>query len=348
MGSAAAYHLAKRGAGVIGFDRASVPNTLGSSHGESRMIRMAYFEHPDYVPLLRRAYQLWDELSIASGKPLFHRTGIAYVAPPTSEVAIGIQASALKHCIRLDEGISTPGLAVPSGAKTWWEPDSGYLRVEECVQAHAELARKAGAALHENTEVTQISFVNDEIQLETSLGNFTAEKLVITAGPWMQELLPDLAIQAHRVTQSWFRRVSGPAYPFCFAYDIAEGFFYGFPEIDGLLKIACHRPGERVMDPARVSRAVTEAELAPTVAFIKAHLPGLDPVPVKSSVCLYSMTHDSHFIVDRHPENENAVFAGGFSGHGFKFASVMGEILADLALQGETKHPIGFLGRGRL
>ncbi len=359
VGSAALFHLAARGARVLGLDRFPPGHDRGSSHGRTRIIRQAYFEHPDYVPLLFRAYELWDELSARHGRALRHEIGLLQVGPADGAVLSGIRESARRHGLAVDDLSAQeikerfPGFRASDDWRGLFERKAGYLDVEVCVVAHAEEAVKLGAELRAGVSVLGWQSSADAIEVETTAGHFTAERLVITAGPWAPQLLGGLGarFEIHRKPQFWYPPAGAylaaygcPAYLF----DTPGGIFYGIPAIDDFgLKVAEHTGGAAVADPLNVDRNLDTAEQERVERFLAAHLPGVERRCRHHSVCMYTMTPDEHFIVDRHPADPRVVLAAGLSGHGFKFTCVLGEALADLALAGKTALPIGFLSLAR-
>lgn len=361
VGSAAAFHLARRGARVLGLDRFPGGHDRGSSHGQTRIIRQAYFEHADYVPLLRRAYELWGELESLADEKLFYRVGLLQIGPPAGYVIGGVLGAANQHGLAVDELTAAqsearfPGFRVPDGMVGVFEPAAGYLRVERCVLAHLAAAKQQGATL--KTGVTVISWHADadRVSVATDLGVFTADKLVITAGAWAPQLLADLGIKmtVRRKHLHWFQCndpvYRGPNAP-TFFYEMPHGLFYGFPAADELgVKVAEHSGGETVTDPLTDPRPLEEQDLSRVRDFVGEQLPrvGKSARHTRHEVCFYTMSPDEQFIIDTHPRHKNVVFSAGLSGHGFKFTSVLGEIMADLALAGTTCQPIGFLSAGR-
>lgn len=356
MGSATCYQLAKRGAKVLGLEQFTVGHALGSSHGETRLIRQAYFEAAAYVPLLKRSYDLWDELELEASRSLLQRVGLLIMGPQKGgNILPGVLRSAVEHGIELEilkeQALKKrfPQFTPPDGYQGFFEPGAGYLEVEKCVTEYARLARERGAEIRENENVLNWDDRQSEIVVKTDKGEYFAKQLVITAGPWAAQLLRSLGVSltVRRVVQFWFS--ASPQYDLtsgspCFGFDGPETFLYGFPQLPTSgLKIADHEPGDAVADPAKVDRHVYPKDAARFLKYVPQFLPGVLPNPVKHSVCMYTMTKDDNFIVDKHPEHDNVFFAAGFSGHGFKFASVIGEILADLTLTGATAHPIQFL-----
>jgi sarcosine oxidase len=356
VGSAALYHLAKRGVRVLGLDRFPPGHDRGSSHGRTRVIRQAYFEHPDYVPLLLRAYELWEELSQRAGKQLYHEIGVLQLGLPEGHVVRGVLEAARLHNLQVDaltgDEASALFLAFRIGSdwQAVFEPRAGYLDVEDCVVAHADQAQKLGAELRTGVTVQQWKSANGEVVVETDAGEFHANRLVIAGGAWNTTLLADLGIplEVRRKFVAWYPITNDllradRACP-AFLYETAIGVFYGIPAIDELgVKFARHDGGEKILDPLTVNRTVSKEEAWDLSLFARTFLPYADYRSPNHSVCMYTMLPDENFIVDVHPEHPNVAFAAGLSGHGFKFTSVLGEALADLALEGRTSLPIEFL-----
>jgi monomeric sarcosine oxidase len=356
VGSAALYHLASRGVRVLGIDQFAPPHALGSSHGETRMIRTAYFEHEGYVPLVKRSHELWRELSERAKKTLYRQIGVVEVGFPESELISGCQRAARRHNLKLEEcsqkqlAEKYPQFRLNREQVALFEEEAGYLLVEDCVAAYLAEARKADAEVMLYSHVDEWSQHGDGVRLTVGDDIIEAGCVIFTAGVWSGMLLKDLGISL-RVTRQpmfWFKTDAAlwSEKP-CFAYDIPEGFFYGIPALDGKgIKAALHSDGATVADPAKVDRGFSEQSLKPVTQFIQKQLLGVNPTPYRHVVCMYTMSPDKHFIVDRLPDAP-VVFAAGLSGHGFKFASVLGEILADLATVGKTDHPVDFLRLSR-
>jgi sarcosine oxidase len=369
MGAAAAAHLAQRGQRVLGLEQHALGHDAGASHGETRLIRRAYFESPRYVPLLQRAYELWDELGTAVDEPLLHRAGLALCAPaaggPGGGEGDGPFARALATARQVGVPVEEltaaeamarwPALRLPEGFACLYEPGAGFLAVERCVLAHLEVARRHGAELRADEPVWSWRADERGVEVTTALGTYQAGSLVIAAGPWSAPLLAELALplRVHRVVQLWFSAGDAMAaergMP-CYAFDVGGKFFYGFPRWGRWgAKICEHAPGAAVDARAlgAVDRSLHPADVAAVAETIGRYLPEVHPEPVHHKVCLYTMTPDEDFIIDLHPRHPNVAIAAGFSGHGFKFASVVGEILADLATLRRTRHPIDFLRLAR-
>ena len=358
VGSAAAFYLARRGAKVLGIDRFPGGHDRGSSHGQTRIIRQAYFEHPDYVPLLLRAYELWRELEATCGIDLLHQVGLLQVGEPEGMVIRGVLEAARLHGLAVESMPAReverrwPGFRVLEGYVGAFEKAAGYLRVERCVLAHLAAAKQHGAELRFGSAARAWKAAGKQVIVETEAGEqFSADKLIITAGPWAPQMLAELGIPliVRRKHLYWFPAVN-PLYhenTGCptFLYELPHGVFYGFPQIDDLgLKIAEHSGGAVVADPLTDPRNFDPADLARVEAFLYAHLPGIGRPLASRGVCFYTMSPDENFLVDRLPRHDNIFFAAGLSGHGFKFTSALGEALAEMAISGRTELPIGFLG----
>lgn len=363
FGSSTAYHLARRGLRVRGLDRFGAAHDRGSSHGETRIIRKAYFEHPDYVPLLMRAYDLWADLEAESRRQLFWPCGLMLAGLPDSEAVTGARRSASQHRLAIENLSASeaarrwPGFRVPDPFDVVFEPEAGFLRVEECVQTHLDLAAAHGATLRFDEPVVSWSSNGREVRVRTTSSEFVAASLVITAGAWAAAVMSELKLplQVLRKPVLWFEtssaahRLEAGMPTFYFEMPPNAASFYGFPSLDGrVIKVAQHSGGEVVADPLLVDRQLREADVQPIADFLRECLPETRLQPARHSVCLYTVTPDRHFVVDRHPEFSNVVIGCGFSGHGFKFTSVLGSVFADLAAAGRTTLPIDFLSLARL
>lgn len=355
-GSAAAARLAERGATVLGLEAFGRGHTNGSSGGLTRVIRLAYYEHPDYVPLLKRAWELWRELERATGVELLRQTGGIYVGPRDGELVGGSLRSARAHA--LDHQLLDPealGARLPLFRfdPDWWglaEATAGYLLPDRAIAAHLSVAERHGAQLHFEERVTGWSKDGDGVRVTTDRATYGAAKLVIAAGAWTARLLPALAsaLVVKRVPLFWFEPVAERAaladLP---VYIVDSGLghgCYGFPYLaDQGLKIATHGAGTPA-DPDTVDRQTHPPDEVPVRTFIRERLPVADGPVRMTKVCMYTVTPDEHFVIDG---DGPVTYASACSGHGFKFASVMGEILADLALDGRTRHRIEFLSARR-
>jgi sarcosine oxidase len=360
VGSAALLHLARRGLRVLGIDRFAPGHDRGSSHGQTRLIRQAYFEHPDYVPLVQRSFALWHELEQLAGETLYNQVGLLLVGPPNGEVLDGARTSAQLHNLPIEElsarqvSARFGGFRVPDDCEGIFETRAGYLLVERCVVAHAEQAKRLGAELHVGEAIRAWRAVGAGVVVETDRATYRADRLVVAAGAWAGQLLGELGIplEVLRKPLFWWQ-TRGDAYRAdrgCpgFLYDLSHGRFYGFPQIDSSgVKVAEHTGGAVVQDPLAVDREIDPAEQRRVAAFVDGCLSQATTQCTDHVVCMYTMTPDAHFVVDRHPEYPQVAFAAGLSGHGFKFTCVLGEILSQLALDGHTDLPIGFLSASR-
>jgi sarcosine oxidase len=357
MGSATACHLAKRGKKVLGLDRFAPPHAFGSSHGRTRIIREAYFEHPLYVPLVQRAYQLWAELEKESGRKLFRQTGGLMIGTPDSAVVAGAKRSAEEHQLKYEmltaEDVRRrfPAVKPTDEMVAVWEPRAGILFPEVCIEAHLALARKHSAELHFDEPALRWQADGEGMRVVTARGEYTASQLLLTAGSWVKSLLPDLdlSLTVERQIQFWF----DPKHP--------EGFrphrcpvhiwehgparqFYGFPDLGDGVKVAVHHEGEST-SPDAVNREVAPEEVERMRDLVRKFLPGADG-PLRSAVvCVYTNTPDGHFFIDRHPNHPQVLIASPCSGHGFKFSSVIGEVLAELLTEGRSRFDLRLFRR---
>ena len=325
-------------------------HTRGSSHGQTRAIRQAYFEDPAYVPLLRRAYQLWAALEAEVSRQLFFRVGLLEIGRPDGPLIGGVMRSAQEHELQIEvldadrqAADFAPFLAPPETVAVW-EPNAGYLLVEECVRAHLETASRYGAELQFETAVRQWDYRPDSVRVRTSADVFEAKGLIVTAGPWAPLWLDELPLQVLRKHVYWF-----PGHTPCFAancpvylVELPHGLFYGFPAVnDQGIKVGEHTGGVPVSHAADDTEDADDLEDAQRVReFVATCLQGVVPQIGERSTCWYTMSSNGHFRINRHPKSRKVLYAAGLSGHGFKFAPVLAEILADLALEGTTRHPI--------
>lgn len=360
IGSAALYYLAQRGAKVLGIERFTPPHDRGSSHGETRIIRKAYFEHPDYVPLLHRAYKLWSDLEAQTGKRLYQPVGLLEVGPPQGMLIPGVLQSAQTHDLELDLLSSEdfrarfPGFRLPEGYQAVFERDAGFLYVEECVRTYVQEAQRQGAQLCVGESIQDWRIENGIAIVDTDVNRYTARRLVVCPGAWAVNLLSALKVPLRVVRKHlyWFQNQDarlraengGPA----FFYETPWGCYYGFPQINELgVKAARHSGGEAVVDPLEVDRSSDPVDQSQVQMFLRTHLPGVSQTTTHHAVCMYTLTPDEHFLVDRHPDYPQVSFAAGLSGHGFKFAPVLGEILLQFTMDDGSCHPIEFLGVNR-
>lgn len=355
MGSAIAYHLARRGVGVIGIDRWSPPHSHGSSHGESRIIRRAYFEHPSYVPLVNRAYELWEELERAESSPLLTPTGALMLGSSSSQVVAGAARSAETHGIE-HERLAAPELRrrfpqFASGESTigLYEPGAAVLNAEGCVTAHLEGAKRSGAELRLDERVSSWRETEGGMEVQTDRATYVADRIVLSAGPWLPELLPDAEVQVERQVMLWFEPLESQRFSrqHCpvFIWEIEpETYFYGVPDLGQGIKVARHHGGE-IGSVAELNAEVTLEDVDQVRGFLRTHIPEADGELLRGAVCRYTNRPDGYFLIGHHPELPRVLVASPCSGHGFKFASVVGEAVADLLTHGSTPHdlsPFGF------
>jgi sarcosine oxidase len=351
MGSAALYHLARRGKRVLGLERFDIPHELGSSHGLTRIIRLAYFEDPAYVPLLRRAYELWRELETEAGEQLLHITGAVEGGPKIYEGAL---RSCHEHDLPYEavDGLEVshrfPAYRLPPDLPLVFQPDGGFLLPERCIVTHVNGALARGAVVRAQERVLDWETVEGGVRVRTERGSVEAERLILTAGAYSQDVarLAPGTIVAQRQVLAWFQPLRPdlfvPARFPVFNVALEEGHLYGFPifGVPGVKLGYYDRNGEQA-DPDRISREPTPGDEAPLRVFAERYFPAAAGPTIALKTCLFELSPDEHFLIDCHPETTHAVVGAGFSGHGFKFCSVVGEILADLALEGTTGHDIG-------
>ena len=337
MGAATAWRLTKRGADVVCYDRFSPPHTFGSSHGESRIIRTAYFEGPWYVPLLQEAFGLWRELEAASSADLLTITGALMIGDASSEAVRGTLASATGYGLDVDLMDADvvrdryPGHVVRDEDVGVLDQQAGFVRPEAAITAMLSLV----PAVERRTAVASV---------EETLGHFDA--VVVAAGPWTPELIDWLPLRVERQVLAWFAVEYGAdwltpdRFPVFIRQTPEVGDVYGFPTLDGVsVKIARHHEGERT-DPEHVKRDVDHADIDPLREFAAQWMRGVNDRVVRSVACMYTNTPDGHFAIDFVPQDHRVVVISACSGHGFKFAPVIGDIAADLVLDGQTNRDI--------
>ena len=367
MGSAACWELARRGRKVLGLEQFDTPHEYGSHGGQSRIIRKAYFEHTDYVPLLERAYDNWRSFEQETGITFYHRTGIVYLGRPDNENLRGIRRAAALHHIPVEHwdpaqsARRLPDFRIPADFDVIFEPEAGFVTPARAIAAYVAAAGDHGAIIATRTGVLGWKQEGNILRVTTTSGQeHTCDKLVITAGAWAGRLLPTMkpALRVTRQVLAWVtppdpRRFSQGNFPCWFVEDPDLGTFYGFPQLaehaNGPigLKLAHHRPGVPC-EPEDIRADVAEEEKEKLRHFLRKYLPGAGDDIAGTRHCLYTYSHDAHFIIDHLPgSGKRVTIACGFSGHGFKFVPVVGEILADLALNGTTELPTGFLRLGR-
>lgn len=348
-GSAALYHLARRKIRVLGIERFEPGHDRGSSHGRTRIIRHGYFEHPSYVPLVRRAATMWRELEQQSGQSLMTVTGIAEIGKPDSTLIQGTLAASREHQLP-HEVLSArdlmkryPAFRIPQDFVAVLQPDGGFVQAEAGIHAHLQLATADGADIRTGEQVVAIEQTADGARVKTGHGIFEASQVIVSAGAWTQSLLPELAVplDVTRQVLLWvqpsqpdlFRAGQFPV----FMIESEDGIHYGFPlhDDDGL-KIAKHHHAGEVVDPDTYDRMISAADETSILTPIHRFLPASDGPVLSSKTCIYTMTPDEDFLIDRLPGQDRIIVASPCSGHGFKFAPAIGEALADLALTGRT------------
>jgi len=350
MGSAAAAHLAARGQRVLGLEQFQPAHAHGSSHGRSRVIRLAYFEDSAYVPLLRRAFELWRRLETDTGRRLLQITGGLMIGAPDSEVVSGSLRSAREHGLAhemLDAAAihrRFPALTPGAGTVAFHEPEAGVVFPEEAIRAHLDVAVDHGAHVHFDEPVEDWRVTSSgTVEVTTARGRYEAGRLVLAPGPWASQLfkLPGLPLTVEPQVLYWFEPAGGSAvfspdlFPI-YIWDLGDGVqFYGFPADDeNRVKVAFFRTKNG--DEASLRSALAPCVPALAVGSL-----------VETAACRYTLTPDHHFVLGRHPAHEQVVIASPCSGHGYKFASVVGEILADLAIDGLTRHPVDLFSPNR-
>jgi sarcosine oxidase len=350
MGSAALYHLARRGARALGLERFEIPHDRGSSHGLSRIIRLAYWEHPDYVPLVRRAYALWRELERATGEPLLTVTGSIDAGAAHSRMIRGALAACRSHRLEhelLDSAALTtrfPGYRLPDSLVAVFQPDGGFLHPERCIVAHVNAARALNASVRTNERVIEWSASDGRVNVTTDRDRYEAATLIIAAGPWLPAVMPALAprLQVERQVVLWTQPLrpelfTPAAFP-VFYIDTPHGAFYGFPaDAERGFKIGKYHHRRETTDPDAPDRACSPEDEATLREALSSYFPDANGRTLSASACLFTNTPDEHFVIDRLPEQPNVIVVGGFSGHGFKFCSAVGEMAAELTLNERTR-----------
>jgi sarcosine oxidase len=360
MGSATLFHLANRGVRVLGLERFDLVHEYGSSHGLTRIIRLAYWEHPSYVALLRRSYELWWELETRAGEQLLYITGSVDAGPPGSSIFQGALRSSelygLPHEVMDGDELHRrfPGYGLPRTMQCLYQPDGGFLLPERCNVAHVAQALARGAEVHCREPVLEWGVAGEHVWVRTDRTRYEAGRLVICAGPWASKLIPELAdlAVAERQVLAWLQPIHPEHFEVStfpvFNLEVEEGRYYGFPSflVPGFKFGKYHHMGENV-DPDTVNREPRPDDEELLRSFALRYFPhGAGPTLMLKG-CLFTNSPDRHFILDLHPDHPEVAIAAGFSGHGYKFCSVVGEIMADLAERGESRHDIGFFRLGR-
>ncbi len=356
MGSSAVHNLAKRGQKVLGLEKFDIPHSEGSSHGVNRIIRLAYYEHSSYVPLLRRAYEMWSEIETIAGEQLLYKIGSIDTAPSGHEVFEGSLESCLEHDIphevlnhkQINDRF--PGYEMPPGQMGLYQADGGFVLSERAIVAYVNAAVAEDAEVHARESVIKWESEGDGVRVFTDRAEYTADRLVITAGAWAAGMVPSLEELAvpERQVLAWLQ----PKEPSLFAPEnfpvfnayFEEGRYYGFP-VFGIpgFKIGRYHHLEELADPDHMERGVTQEDEDILRAAVSRYFPKANGTLMTLKTCLFTNTPDEHFIIDKVPGMPQVTVAAGFSGHGFKFASVVGEIVGDLAINGKTTHNIDLL-----
>jgi sarcosine oxidase len=352
MGSATLFHLAQRGWRVLGLEQYEHGHSLGSSHGDSRIIRELYFEHPLYVPLVQRAYELWTELEQRSATTLMTLTGGLMIGPPGGSVVTGTLRSAAAHglpqeILNPDQTRARyPAFHLAAGLVAAVDPRAGYLDPQACNRAHLDAARKASADARFEEPVLEWKTDGEGVRVKTTAGGYSADRLVVTAGAWCRRLIHDLdlPLTVERQAVFWldprgqadlYDRDRFPIY----AYEYKPGSIcYGFPRLPRGVKASVMHDGETSADPTTIRRSIDESDAKPLRAALQPVLPGLSSALIRETgTCLFTNTPDHDFIVDFHPRYPQVLVSSPCSGHGFKFASALGELQAGLLIDGRTQ-----------
>ena len=374
MGSSACYYLSRRGYKVLGLEQFDISHEFGSHAGQSRIIRKAYFEHSDYVPLLNKAYENWKKLEEETGKQtrspdgrIYFRTGLLYFGPPDHPIIKGVKRSASLYEIEverfniLSSAKKFPQFKVPEYFECLHEPDAGFITPEKTIRLYATLAKKSGSEIHPYEKVVNWEKIGDGIVVRTDKNNYHCSKLVITAGAWAGKMIPGFQdkLKITRQFVAWVKLKNENDYRlnnfpcWMIADNEKPGAYYGFPILPtekfgepAGLKLA-HHYAYNETDPDNVNRQVTADDEENLKYALNKYFSGTFESFLSSKICLYANSPDENFIIDKLPGYKNVVIACGFSGHGFKFVSVVGEILADLLTYGKTELPIEFLSTKR-
>ena len=367
MGASACYHLAKRGYRVLGLEQYDIPHELGSHAGQSRIIRKAYGEDTEYVPLLERAYENWKTLESETGSQVYFQTGLAYFGAVGNKFLATVRQSAEAYQIPLHELSEEacrrkyPQFELPADFQRLEEPEAGFLTPERSILLMAEQAILRGAVIRSAEPVLDWEHAGGSVVVKTPRETYRAGRLVVTGGAWAGKLLPGLAphLKVTRQALAWvqprdWERFTLGRFP-CWLMEHEGRDFYGFPMLPAGsfggplgLKLALHYPGDEVDDPQKVDRSPKKSDEEVLIDFLNRFIPEGYANTLAMKTCLYTYSPDGHFLVDHiYGYDNDVVVAAGFSGHGFKFASVIGEILADLAMEGATPLPIDFLRADR-
>ncbi len=358
MGASVSYNLAKRGLKVLDIERFGVNNENGSSHGKTRIIRLAYYEDPRYVPLLRKAYDIWREVELKTMKKLLLMTGGLMVGPQDGPLVKGVLRSAGTHGLSCEllsakeaEG-RFEAFSLPEEFHAVYEKNAGVLFAEDCVRAYVGLGSEAGCEFRFSEEVRSWRRGAESIEVETPLGRHLTSRLILCAGAWNRDLLGgSIPLNCERQVPLWFpsggmERFTASRMPIFIMEDAPGSYYYGVPEVGHGVKVARTHGGE-ISDPDRIRREVTEEDVAPVSDFVSRRLRGLSSQPMASTTCLYTNTPDFNFVIGEHPDDSRVTILSACSGHGFKFASVLGEIAARTVTGDKQDCDISFLSPRR-
>jgi sarcosine oxidase len=364
MGSQAIWRLARRGVKVMGFDRFRPPHTFGSHAGGSRIIRTAYYEAPEYVPLARSSFALWRELERESGEDLLTMTGGLHAGRPDSPEFAGALRSAQEH--GLEHEVLQPGEAarrfpqhrLAAGELALIERDAGFVRPEKCIQAALDRARELGAELQFKIAVEAVEADGETVAVRAGGRTWRARRAIVATGAWNSKLdLVTARLRVERQAQAWFRahrsELHAPSRAPVFVRAIADparpgvDFAYGFPSLDGETVKVGVAEDLGAIDPDDLDREPRPADARSVSAFVASGMPDLNPEAVRVSICLQEYSPDHHFLVGPLPGEPSIIGLIGFSGHGFKFASAIGEAAAGYAVDGGTDLAVGHLDAGR-
>ncbi|KRF43842.1 N-methyl-L-tryptophan oxidase [Paenibacillus sp. Soil787] len=362
MGMAAGYYLSLEGKSVLLLDSFNPPHDRGAHHGDTRIIRHAYGEGTSYVPLALRAQQLWFDLERESGRKLFCQTGVLNVGTRDSTFLQQVVSSSEAYSLPLQTVDSSkihtvwPGISLPDGYVGCFESDSGVLKSEECIRAYRELLEHHQVTILTNTSVQELSIDSAGVTVQTANESYTGRALIVTAGAWSSKLLPLMNIHPPLVTKrktfAWFEAddfLFGEEQFPAFTFETSLGHYYGFPSMGGAgLKVGRHDGGLRINpDEAIPEFGALQEDEEDLRMFLSRFMPLANTKLRKGKTCTYTLTPDENFIIDTHPEYPHIAFAAGFSGHGFKFSSVVGEILCQLITKGKSEHDISLFSMNR-
>lgn len=353
MGSSAVYHLAKRGVDVLGIEQYDVPHGRGSSHGDTRIFRLTQPEHPSYVPLAERARTLWRDLEAESGERLLTETGSIRAGPAdAAHVSAAIESCAandVTHEVLSGEELRErfPGYELPDDHRCVYQPNGGFLACERAISTHVNLAHEHGGTVHARERVLEWTPRERGVEVRTNRGTYEADRLVVTAGAWAGKHMPLLenALSPQRRVMAWLQptepaKFTPDTFP-VFNVDVPEGEFYGFPVADRPgFKFGYTPSNPHSIDPDDWDDEPTLEDERRLRQLPENHFPAASGPTLRLATCIVTRSLDGHFYLDTHPEYPHISIAAGFTGHGFKFASVVGEVLTDFATDGDTDNQI--------